>query len=167
MKKMWIAVLALSLLLCWQPARAKQAEAPAGRMNSGVSMPTNPERWVNDGNSMKMELDKLGYGTDLQYAEDVIENQVSQIENMITKGVKALVVAPIDGESLTDVLQKAADAKIPVIAYDRLIKKTENITYYATFDTQGWRAAGRIHGRKACGGRQRAVQHRAVRRVSG
>ncbi|MGO4109441.1 multiple monosaccharide ABC transporter substrate-binding protein [Paenibacillus sp. YAF4_2] len=101
----------------------------------GISMPTkSSERWVGDGANMKKEFEALGYTVDLQYAEDVIENQVSQIENMITKGVKVLVIAAIDGESLTDVLQKAADADIKVIAYDRLIKNTEHVSYYATFD---------------------------------
>lgn len=101
----------------------------------GISMPSKSlERWVSDGSNMKKEFESLGYGVDLQYAEDVIENQVSQIENMITKGVKVIVIAPIDGESLTDVLDKAAEADIQVIAYDRLIKKSEHVSYYATFD---------------------------------
>ncbi|TYP76442.1 multiple monosaccharide ABC transporter substrate-binding protein [Paenibacillus methanolicus] len=101
----------------------------------GIAMPTkSSERWVADGDNMKKEFEALGYEVDLQYAEDVIENQVSQIENMITKGAKVLVVASIDGESLTDVLQKAADQDIKVIAYDRLIKNTEHVSYYATFD---------------------------------
>lgn len=101
----------------------------------GVSMPTkSSERWVSDGANMKKELEALGYKTDLQYAEDVIENQVSQIENMITKGVDILVIAPIDGDSLTDVLSKANSENIKVIAYDRLIKKSEYVSYYATFD---------------------------------
>jgi putative multiple sugar transport system substrate-binding protein len=100
----------------------------------GIAMPTkSSERWVNDGASMVKEFEALGYKTDLQYGEDVIENQVAQIENMITKGVKALVIAPIDGGALSDVLQKAADANIPIIAYDRLTKN-ENVKYYATFD---------------------------------
>lgn len=101
----------------------------------GIAMPTkSSERWVSDGSNMVKEFEKLGYKTDLQYAEDIVENQVSQIENMITKGARLLVIASIDGESLTDVLQKAADANIPVIAYDRLIRKTEHVDYYATFD---------------------------------
>ena len=101
----------------------------------GVSMPTkSSERWVNDGANMKKEFEALGYSVDLQYAEDVIENQVAQIENMITKGVEVLVIAAIDGESLTDVLQKAADQDIKVIAYDRLIKNSEHVSYDATFD---------------------------------
>ncbi|ASA21082.1 multiple monosaccharide ABC transporter substrate-binding protein [Paenibacillus donghaensis] len=109
------------------------AEGNKGKV--GIAMPTkSSERWVNDGNNMVKEFEKLGYDTDLQYGEDVVENQVSQIENMITKGVNAIVVASIDGESLTDVLQKAHDAGVKVIAYDRLIKKSEYVDYYATFD---------------------------------
>jgi putative multiple sugar transport system substrate-binding protein len=101
----------------------------------GIAMPTkSSERWVADGSNMVKEFEALGYKTDLQYAEDVVENQVSQIENMITKGVNVLVIAAIDGESLTNVLDKAAKAKISVIAYDRLIRNSEHVSYYATFD---------------------------------
>jgi putative multiple sugar transport system substrate-binding protein len=101
----------------------------------GIAMPTkSSERWVADGNNMAAQFQKLGYQTDLQYGDDVVQNQVSQIENMITKGVKVLVIAPIDSSSLTDILARAADAKIPVVSYDRLIRGTENVNYYATFD---------------------------------
>lgn len=101
----------------------------------GVAMPTkSSERWIQDGNAVKAELEAAGYSVDLQYAEDDIPTQVSQIENMITKGAEALIVASIDGTTLSEVLQTAADADIPVIAYDRLIKGTENVDYYATFD---------------------------------
>ena len=103
----------------------------------GILMPTkSSERWINDGNDMVKQLKDLGYNTDLQYAEDVVETQVSQAENLITKGVSGLVIANIDGESLTDVCQKAKDAGIPVIAYDRLIKNTANVDYYISFDNK-------------------------------
>lgn len=101
----------------------------------GILMPTkSSERWIKDGDDMVKGLKDLGYSTDLQYAEDVVETQVSQAENLITKGVSALVIANIDGESLTDVCKKAKDAGIPVVAYDRLIKNTENVDYYISFD---------------------------------
>ena len=114
------------------------APAFAAPKTIGISMPTKSSaRWIADGANMVKEFEKLGYKADLQYAEDVVENQLAQIENMITKGDSALVIAAIDGESLSSVLQKAADARIPVIAYDRLIKKTKNVDYYATFDNFG------------------------------
>ena len=101
----------------------------------GIAMPTkSSERWIADGNALKEFLEGEGYTVDLQYAEDDIPNQVSQIENMITKGAKALIIASIDGTTLSEVLQTAADADIPVIAYDRLIRDSENVDYYATFD---------------------------------
>ena len=101
----------------------------------GIAMPTkSSERWVADGDNMAKQFQDLGYQTDLQYGDDVVQNQVSQIENMITKGVKVLVIAPIDGSSLTDILARAADANIPVVSYDRLIRGSENVDYYATFD---------------------------------
>ena len=101
----------------------------------GVAMPTKTStRWVSDGNSMVAALAAKGYKTDLQYADDDIPNQLAQIENMITKGVKALVIASIDGTTLSNALQKAADKGIKVIAYDRLIVGSKNVDYYTTFD---------------------------------
>ncbi|MBB4272365.1 multiple monosaccharide ABC transporter substrate-binding protein [Rhizobium mongolense] len=101
----------------------------------GIAMPTKSSaRWIDDGNNIVKQLEAAGYGTDLQYADDDIPNQLSQIENMVTKGVKVLVIAAIDGTTLSDVLQKAHDAGIKVIAYDRLIRDSANVDYYATFD---------------------------------
>ncbi len=101
----------------------------------GVAMPTkSSERWIQDGDAVKEQLEAEGFTVDLQYAEDDIPTQVSQIENMITKGAEALIIASIDGTTLSEVLQTAADADIPVIAYDRLIRDTENVDYYASFD---------------------------------
>lgn len=129
---LFMLVMIFTLVACGSDEKSSGKES-GGYV--GISMPTkSSERWVGDGKNMKKEFEKLGYKTDLQYGEDVIENQVSQIENMITKGVDILVVAPIDGESLTDVLKKAGDEDIKVISYDRLIKGTDNISYYATFD---------------------------------
>ncbi len=100
-----------------------------------ISMPTKSSaRWIADGANMVKYLQEKGYKTDLQYAEDDIPNQLAQIENMVTKGAKVLVIAAIDGTTLTDVLQKAADKGVKVIAYDRLIKGSKNVDYYATFD---------------------------------
>lgn len=101
----------------------------------GISMPSKAlERWEKDGNYMKKDLVKKGYSVDIQYAQDSVPTQVSQIENMITKDVDIIVIASIDGEALTDVVNKAQKLKIPVIAYDRLIMNAEGVDYYATFD---------------------------------
>jgi putative multiple sugar transport system substrate-binding protein len=101
----------------------------------GIAMPTKSSaRWISDGNSMVEQFKAAGYATDLQYAEDDIPNQLAQIENMITKEVDALVIAAIDGTTLSNALANAAALDIPVIAYDRLIRDSGDVDYYATFD---------------------------------
>ena len=101
----------------------------------GIAMPTkSSERWIADGDALKAALEDQGYKVDLQYAEDDIPTQVSQIENMITKGAEALIIASIDGTTLTNILADAGEAEIPIIAYDRLLMDTDNVDYYATFD---------------------------------
>ena len=101
----------------------------------GIAMPTKSSaRWIDDGNNMVKVLKERGYNSDLQYAEDDIPNQLSQVENMVTKGAKALVIAAIDGTTLSDVLKQAKAKGITVIAYDRLIRDTPSVDYYATFD---------------------------------
>ena len=120
------------------PAAATPAAttpAPTAGQLIGVAMPTKSlQRWNQDGDNMKKQLEAKGYKVELQYAENDVNTQVSQLENMITKGVKVLVIASIDGSALTNVLSKAAEAKIKVIAYDRLIMNSPNVDYYATFD---------------------------------
>jgi putative multiple sugar transport system substrate-binding protein len=137
-KKVLLSVIAsgalvLGLAACSTGSNDSGDSAEGGLI--GVAMPTkSSERWIQDGDAVKAQLEDAGYTVDLQYAEDDIPTQVSQIENMITKGAKALIIASIDGTTLTSVLQEAADNDIPVIAYDRLIRDSENVDYYATFD---------------------------------
>lgn len=101
----------------------------------GIAMPTqSSSRWISDGNSMVEQFEAAGYSTILQYAEDDIPNQLAQIENMITNGVNALVIAAIDGTTLSNALENAHHAGIQVIAYDRLIRDSKYVDYYATFN---------------------------------
>lgn len=111
-------------------------QAGGGKVKIGVSMPTQSlQRWNQDGANMKSQLEAAGYAVDLQYGGDnEIPMQVSQIENMITGGAKVLVIAAIDGSSLTEVLKEAKAKNIPVIAYDRLIMNSDAVSYYASFD---------------------------------
>lgn len=103
----------------------------------GISMPTqSSERWIKDGNTMKEILEEKGYTVDLQYAEDDIPTQKSQIENMISKGAKVLVIAAIDGSTLSETLTQAAKDGVKIISYDRLLVNTDAVSYYATFDNR-------------------------------
>ena len=119
-------------------ATTAPAAPAAGGQLVGISMPTKTStRWISDGNSMVKSFEALGYKTDLQFADNDINNQLAQIENMVTKGAKVLVIAAVDGSTMSDVLQKAHDSGALVVSYDRLITKTANVDYYATFDNFG------------------------------
>ncbi|MCP1102844.1 putative multiple sugar transport system substrate-binding protein [Aequitasia blattaphilus] len=111
----------------------KKTEAGTGKV--GVAMPTKDlQRWNQDGENMKKQLEAAGYEVDLQYASNDVATQVSQIENMISGGCELLVIASIDGESLGTPLATAEEQGIPVISYDRLIMNSTAVEYYATFD---------------------------------
>ncbi|MFG3258931.1 multiple monosaccharide ABC transporter substrate-binding protein [Streptomyces sp. NPDC048172] len=133
------ALLTASVAACGQEAKGGSRYKPdKGKGGTvGLAMPTkSSERWIADGKNMAKQFQKAGYETDLQYGDDKVENQVAQLENMIAKGHRLLVVAAIDGSALTDVLQRAKDAGIRVISYDRLILGTKNVDYYASFDNE-------------------------------
>ena len=130
---------AMALVLCaatlFSLAAPLAVQAEEAKPVIGVAMPTQDlQRWNQDGENMKAQLEAKGYEVDLQFAGNDIATQVSQIENMIANGDGVLVVASIDGDSLGTVLAQAKEAGIPVIAYDRLIMNTDAVSYYATFD---------------------------------
>lgn len=157
MKKVFMCVLALVMGLAMfacaaTPAPAAEPAAPAATEAAtteaaaattaggyiGISMPTqSSERWIKDGNTMKEILEAKGYTVDLQYAEDDIPTQKAQIENMITKGAQVLVIAAIDGSTLSATLDQAGKDGVKIISYDRLLVDTEAVSYYATFDNRG------------------------------
>jgi len=123
-----VAVL-LAALLAAIPARAERGYI-------GISMPTKSSaRWIADEESMVRQFREAGFRTDLQYAEDDIPNQLAQIENMIVKGVDVLVIAAIDGTTLYSALENAHASGVRVVAYDRLIRGSPYVDYYATFDS--------------------------------
>jgi len=115
------------------PAATPSAAAAGGKV--GIAMPTKSlERWNRDGSFLKEQFEKAGYTVELTYSDNNVNQQVNDIENLVSDGVKILIIAAIDGESLTNVLDSADKAGIPVIAYDRLIRNTKAVDYYVSFD---------------------------------
>ncbi|MFI5792394.1 multiple monosaccharide ABC transporter substrate-binding protein [Streptomyces sp. NPDC051677] len=128
------ASLALTLSACGESTTGSSKKAGG---TIGIAMPTEAsERWLTDGKSMVNDLKGDGYQAKLVYGQDDPKTQVSQIASLIKEGVDALIIAAIDNKSLNGVLQQAADAKIPVISYDRLILGTPNVDYYVSFDNE-------------------------------
>ncbi|MCR5303764.1 MAG: sugar-binding protein [Lachnospiraceae bacterium] len=123
---------------------AAPAAADAGDKTIGIAMPTNSlERWNRDGSFLKEQFESAGFKTELVFSNNEIDQQVSDLENLIADNVSLLVVAAIDGESLSTVLKDAKDAGIPVISYDRLIMNTDAISYYVSFDNY---TVGKLQG---------------------
>lgn len=146
MKKLLALLLALvmvfALAACGdEPAPSGESNAPAsgepageGTGYIGISMPTQSlERWNRDGQFLKEQFENAGYSAELVYSDNDVDQQVSDIQNLIASGVDLLVVAAIDGAALNTVMDEAAANDIPVIAYDRLIMN-DNVDYYVSFD---------------------------------
>jgi putative multiple sugar transport system substrate-binding protein len=135
-----VALLILSLAVVSITSCGKKAASN----KIGIAMPTKSlQRWNQDGAYLKEKLEAKGYVVDLQYANNQVNTQVSQLENMITGGCKILVIASIDGTALKGVLAQAAKEKVKVVAYDRLIMDSPDVDYYATFDNY---LVGKIQG---------------------
>ncbi|MGY1619167.1 multiple monosaccharide ABC transporter substrate-binding protein [Geodermatophilus sp. SYSU D00691] len=134
------AALALSLVACGGEGAGGGSSAGDENANPedqtvGVSMPTQTsERWIADGEAVQSQLEEKGYTVNLQFANDDIPTQSQQIDQMITEGADLLIIAAIDGTALSSQLQAAADEGIPVISYDRLIRDSENVDFYVSFD---------------------------------
>ncbi len=132
------ASLALTLAACGGEGAGGSGGAGGGDSDDltiGVSMPTQTsERWIADGDNVQEQLEAEGYEVDLQYANNDIPTQSQQIDQMITEGADILIIAAIDGTALAGQLENAAANDIPVISYDRLIRDSENVDFYVTFD---------------------------------
>jgi putative multiple sugar transport system substrate-binding protein len=137
MTRKLMAILVCILVLSGFLGCNRQAETgqDSSKPIIGISMPTKEQPiWSAQGTRLVEAFERAGYGTLLEYAEDVAERQILQLENMITRGAKYLVIAAVDTYSLTDICEKAKEADIKVISSDRLIMNTKNIDYYVTFD---------------------------------
>jgi putative multiple sugar transport system substrate-binding protein len=129
------AVALVLLLVCLTLASC--TGGAGGKTMVGISMPTKSiQRWERDGENIKKGLEDAGYATMVEFANDDTSLQVSQLENMINRGCKAIIVAAIDSASLSSVLQQARDKGIYIISYDRLITDTPNVDFYVTFDNK-------------------------------
>ena len=135
MKKLLSVLLSVAVIATLLTGCGGAGGSSSGAKKVGVSMPTKDlQRWNQDGANMEKELKAAGYEVDLQFANNDVQQQVSQIENMISSGCNVLVIAAIEGSSLGEALDMAEAKNIPVIAYDRLLMESDTVDYYATFD---------------------------------
>jgi putative multiple sugar transport system substrate-binding protein len=138
-----VAVLTTVLALAGCGSTSSGSDQQAGKGRIGIALPTTGQGWPDDGVNMTEQFGLLGYSTMVRNAENDTSIQVEQISDMIKSDVKALIIAAVDGSSLTPTLERAAKKKIPVIAFDRLIMNSENVDYYTTFDNA---VVGKLQG---------------------
>ena len=120
-----------------------QAAASTGK-TVGIAMPTKSlERWNRDGEYLKAQFESAGYTVQLKYSDDKKDQQNNDIQSMIADKVNLLLIAAVDGGSLSQTLKDAKEANIPVIAYDRLIMNTDAVSYYVSFDNY---TVGKLQG---------------------
>lgn len=105
-------------------------------LSVGIVLPTKDEpRWVQDEKRFKEALKKKGYNVEILFSQGDSSKEKTNVENLVTKGIKVLVICPQDGTAAAAAADTAAKAGIKVISYDRLIRETKAVDYYVTFDS--------------------------------
>ena len=139
MKKILALVLALALVL----SLCSFASAEGAKKKVGIAMPTQSlERWNRDGTYLKEQFEAAGYEAILTYSDNKNDQQVNDIDNMLSDGVDLLIVSAIDGEGLNTCMDSAAEKGVPVLSYDRLIINDAS-KYYVSFDNY---TVGKLQG---------------------
>src|SRR3990172_505171 len=130
MKRLPAVFLAVISSLLVAPPRAQ-----AKGVKAGLSLPTQrEERWVKDRQTMEAEAKKKGIDLRVQVTDNDASKQVAQCENLISQGIKVLILAPHDASSAAVIIDKAAKAGIKVVSYDRLVTGSQLDYYYLSFD---------------------------------
>jgi putative multiple sugar transport system substrate-binding protein len=153
-KKRWsilillLVVVATALAACGGAAGQTQpaptaAEAmptePSGAQLTGqvgVVLPTREEpRWIQDETRFKDAFAAAGYDVTILFSEGDSSKELANVQDLITQGVKVIIICPQDATAAAAAAQAAHDAGVKVISYDRLIRETDAVDYYVTFDS--------------------------------
>ncbi|MCU0494045.1 MAG: sugar-binding protein [Chloroflexaceae bacterium] len=140
-----VVLASLFLAACGQaaPTAAPTAAPAAGSGSSGstalavgIVLPTKDEtRWTQDEARFKDALTKAGYQVEILFSEKDSAKEKANVESLLTKGVKVIIITPVDGTAAAASANAARAAGAKVISYDRLIRETEAVDYYVTFDS--------------------------------
>lgn len=110
--------------------------APAESLAVGIVLPTRDEpRWIQDEARFKEALEAAGYQVEILFSQGDSAREKANVESLITKGIKVLIITPQDGAAAASTAEAAREAGVKVISYDRLIRDTEAVDYYVTFDS--------------------------------
>lgn len=102
----------------------------------GIVLPTKDEpRWLQDQKQFEQILGDAGFTNQVLFSQGSSETEKTNVETLISKGIKVLIICAQDGAAASAAVEEAKDAGIKVIAYDRLITGTDAVDYYVTFDS--------------------------------
>jgi putative multiple sugar transport system substrate-binding protein len=119
-----------------EPAEEMEPAEPAEELAVGIVLPTKDEpRWIQDETRFREALDAAGYDVEILFSQSSSAKEKENVEALITKGVKVLIICPHDGTAAAAAAEAAAEADVRVISYDRLIRDTDAVDYYVTFDS--------------------------------
>jgi putative multiple sugar transport system substrate-binding protein len=141
--KIWYSLMAMLVIAatvlsaCGAPAPATQAPTEAAtELAVGIVLPTKDEpRWIQDETRFKEALTAAGYDVEILFSQGDSAKEKANVESLVTKGIKVLILTPQDGAAAAAAAEAARDAGVKVIAYDRLILNTDAVDYYVTFDS--------------------------------
>ena len=118
------------------PAKTEEPAAPATKLAVGIVLPTKDEpRWIQDETRFKEALTAAGYDVEILFSQGDSAKEKANVESLITKGIKVLIICPQDGTAAAAAAEAAREAGVKVISYDRLIRDTDAVDYYVTFDS--------------------------------
>jgi putative multiple sugar transport system substrate-binding protein len=102
----------------------------------GIVLPTKDEpRWIQDQTSFETALADAGFTSEVMFSQGAVATELSNVESLIEKGVKVLVICAHDATAAGAAVQAAKDAGVTVVCYDRLITDTDAVDYYVTFNS--------------------------------
>ena len=110
--------------------------APKNELDIGIVLPTKDEdRWLADEATFKQLIEEKGYKAEIMYSQADPAIEKSNVEALIEKGVKVLLICPFDGAAAASTVEMAKEEGVQVISYDRLITGTEAVDYYVAFES--------------------------------
>ena len=139
-KKLWYSLIAVLMItttiLSACGGAAPTAEPEGAALGVGIVLPTREEpRWIQDETRFKDALTAAGYDVEILFSEGDSAKELANVEALIAKGIKVLILTPHDGAAAAAAADAARAAGVKVIAYDRLILNTDAVDYYVTFDS--------------------------------
>ena len=110
--------------------------AAGSELAVGIVLPTKDEpRWIQDETRFKDALTAAGYDVQILFSQGDSAKEKANVEALISQGIKVLIICPQDGTAAAAAAEAARDAGVKVISYDRLIRDTDAVDYYVTFDS--------------------------------